>query len=161
MDRLETVRMRVDAIIQTLNQEEDRKFAYLHLYGVSQCATMLALMRGLNAEWCAIAAMLHDIATYALNIGHRDHAQKSAAMAEQLLHELGCFQQKEIVCIVYAIAHHSEKQWKDDDPYAEVLKDADVLEHYLYHPHHSLSESQRWRLDLLHISSCALQHIDT
>lgn len=135
MDRLEMVRERVDRIIADLAAESDRKFAAIHLYGVSQNAVMLALMRNVDWELCAVAAMLHDIASYALNVAHRDHAHKSAELAEKLLSDMNCFTQAERQTIVYAIAHHSDKQIKDADPYAEILKDADVLAHYLYHPH--------------------------
>lgn len=146
MDRLEMVRDRVDRIIRDLADETDRKFAYIHLYGVSQSATMLALIRHVDPEICAVAAMLHDIATYALNAGHRDHAHKSAEMAQKLLQEMNCFEEKEIQTIVYAIAQHSDKLTKDDGIYAEILKDADVLEHYFYHPDSSLNEGDGIRL---------------
>lgn len=149
MDRLEMVRAQVDKIIGDLHREEDRKFAYIHLYGVSQCAVMLALLYQADVERCAIAAMLHDIALYALNAGHRDHAQKSAAIAEQLLRDMGCFTPEDVRSIIYAIAHHSEKEIQDAHMEAEILKDADVLERYLYQPECNLRASAQARLDAL------------
>ena len=146
MDRLEMVREKVDRIIGDLAEDADRKFAYIHLYGVSQSATFLALTHRVNSELCAIAAMLHDIAIYALNVGHRNHAQKSAEIAQSILTEMNCFDEKEIATIVYAIAHHSDKLIRDDDIYAEILKDADVLERYFYHPDHELEEQAGVRL---------------
>ena len=50
MDRLELIRIETDKIIQKLANEENRKFAYLHSYGVSQCAIYLATVRKLDVE---------------------------------------------------------------------------------------------------------------
>ena len=43
---------------------EERRCAYLHLYGVAQACAMLALKRNENAELAIIAGMLHDIYSY-------------------------------------------------------------------------------------------------
>ena len=80
MDRLELIREQTDAVIQKLIKEEERKFAYIHTYGVAQAAAMLATLRKLDVELCCIAAMLHDIALYALNCPHLGHAQRSACL---------------------------------------------------------------------------------
>lgn len=74
MDRLELIRIETDKIIQKLANEENRKFAYLHSYGVSQCAICLATVRKLDVELAGVAGMLHDIAIYAENCPHKDHA---------------------------------------------------------------------------------------
>ena len=76
MDRLELIREQTDAVIQKLVKEEERKFAYIHTYGVAQAAAMLATLRKLDVELCCIAAMLHDIALYAQNCPHLGHAQR-------------------------------------------------------------------------------------
>ena len=57
MDRLELIREQTDAVIQKLVKEEERKFAYIHTYGVAQAAAMLATLRKLDVELCCIAAM--------------------------------------------------------------------------------------------------------
>ncbi len=85
MDRLELIREQTDAVIQKLVKEEERKFAYIHTYGVAQAAAMLATLRKLDVELCCIAAMLHDIALYAQNCPHLGHAQRSAEYAKLLL----------------------------------------------------------------------------
>ena len=56
MDRLELIREQTDAVIQKLVKEEERKFAYIHTYGVAQAAAMLATLRKLDVELCCIAA---------------------------------------------------------------------------------------------------------
>lgn len=146
MDRLELVRMEVDQLISKLQNEEDRKFAYLHLYGVSQFATMLAINKKANVELCAIGAMLHDISMYALNSGRKNHAEKSAEFANKLLNRLQLFKEDEILIITNAISKHSNKLSKDDGIYAEILKDADVLAHYLYNPQIPITENDKVRL---------------
>ena len=50
MDRLELIREQTDAVIQKLIKEEERKFAYIHTYGVAQAAAMLATLRKLDVE---------------------------------------------------------------------------------------------------------------
>lgn len=146
MDRLEEVRSIVDAQIAKMAQETDRKFAYIHLYGTSQFATMLAIKRKIQPELCAIAAMLHDIALYTLNCGRSAHAEKSADTAEQILEQMEAFSEEERQIITHAIRVHSQKLSKQDGIYAETLKDADVLSHYFYNPNIPIGERDRVRL---------------
>lgn len=146
MDRLEKIRMEVDGLLKQLHQESDRKFAYLHLYGVSQFATMLALIRKADPQLCAVAAMLHDISMYACNSGTHNHAKKSADFAKELLQKSALFSTEEIREIVHAIKVHSNKACKEDGMMAEILKDADVLAHYLYNPNIPMSDKDRVRL---------------
>lgn len=146
MDRLELIREKTDAIIRKLNKEEERKFAYIHTYGVAQAAAMLAVLRHLDVELCCIAAMLHDISLYAMNCPHRIHAQKSAEYAEMLLMKTKLFSEEEIRLLTHVIATHSDKMTRHDGAMSELLKDADVLQHYLYNPKIELSEKDRVRL---------------
>lgn len=146
MDRLELVRVEVDRLISKLQNEEDRKFAYLHLYGVAQFAAMLAINKNVSTEICGIAAMLHDISMYALNSGRKNHADKSAEYAKELLENLKVFKEEEILIITNAISKHSNKLSKSDGIYAEILKDADVLAHYLYNTQIPVPEGDKVRL---------------
>ena len=130
MNRLELVRSEVDAIL--LNQENVnvRPEGYIHLYGVAQVCTMLAIKRRLNVELCTIIGMLHDIYTY--KIGYvKEHAILGAVEAENLLRDLEIFTDEEIEIIKTAISHHSDKKTKHDK-YSELLKDADVLQNSIY-----------------------------
>lgn len=146
MDRLELIRCKVDAIISKLANEEDRKFAYIHSYGVSQIAILLAGIRGLSSELAGISAMLHDIAIYAQNCPHAVHAQKSAELSKELLLETQAFSEEEINVICNAISLHSNKLIRNDSRFAELLKDSDVLQHYLYNPLIPLQENDKFRL---------------
>jgi len=146
MDRLESIRIKVDELIRALADENDRKFAYIHLYGASQFAALLAVKRHADIQISAIAAMLHDIASYACNVSNHHHAKKSAQLAQQILTDSGMFQEEEIKVITHAILVHSDKLTKDDNVYAEIVKDADVLTHYFYNPDIPISDKERVRL---------------
>jgi uncharacterized protein len=130
MNRLELVRIEMDTIL--LNQEDVnvRPEGYIHLYGVAQNCTMLAIKRGLDVEICTIIGLLHDIYTY--KVGYvKEHAILGAIEAENLLQDLEFFTEAEIEIIKTAISHHSDKKTKHDK-YSELLKDADVLQNSLY-----------------------------
>lgn len=140
------IRMKVDKIISKLANEETRKFAYLHSYGVSQCAIYLSIVRGLDIELAGIAGMLHDIAVYAENCAHKVHANRSAVIAKDILEESKAFNEEEIIAITNAIALHSDKLTRTDTRFAEMLKDADVLQHYLYNPNMPMQDREKYRL---------------
>jgi len=130
MNRLELVRNEIDTILLNRENIDNRPEGYIHLYGVAQNCTMLAIKRGLNIELCTIAGLLHDIYTY--KIGYvKDHAVLGALEAENLLRDLEMFTDEEIEIIKTAISHHSDKKTKHDK-YSELLKDADLLQDSLY-----------------------------
>lgn len=145
MDRLEYIRQIVDKEIAKL-QEEEKKYAYIHTYGVAQVAALMASIEQLDTEICCIAAMLHDLSIYVLNCPHRVHAEKSAELAKDILTDSKLFTAEEIARIVHAIYVHSDKMKRDDTLLAEVLKDSDVLQHYLYNVNIPLAGKERYRL---------------
>jgi len=141
MNRLELVRIEVDTIL--LNQENVnvRPEGYIHLYGVAQNCSMLAIKRGLDVEICTIMGLLHDIYTY--KVGYvKEHALLGAIEAENLLQDLEFFTEKEIIIIKTAICHHSDKKTKHDK-YSELLKDADVLQNSLYNSTFEIKHRKR------------------
>lgn len=58
--RLDSMRVIVDEMLQALSDSERKRHAYVHLYGVSGFAAMLAYRRGLEADIAAIAGLLHN-----------------------------------------------------------------------------------------------------
>lgn len=132
MNRLERVREVVDRILLEVQDAEGKRCGFVHLYGVSQSAAFLALQRGLNSELAAIAGMLHDIATYESG-NPANHGPRSAERAVGILQELDAFSPEEIAEVQNAVARHSDKSGRHH-PFAELLKDADVLQHFLYNP---------------------------
>ena len=130
MDRTERVRLVVDEILRGQPDEEERRCGFVHLYGVAQACALLALKRGLDAELSTIAGMLHDLWTYKTG-DPTDHGRRGALLAREILLDLGCFAESEIATICEAIAHHRAKG-ELHGAYDELLKDADVLQHYVY-----------------------------
>src|SRR5512145_36165 len=133
-DRLERVRQMVDAIIPTQPDAEQRRCGYVHLYGVSAVCVLLAAKRGLDPEICAAMGMLHDIWNYGpeFSAPHPDHARLGIPEAKRILREAGfSITENEMICT--AIGHHSDKAAVHGE-FDELLKDADVLQHYLYNP---------------------------
>lgn len=51
MNRIEKVREYVDNVLLNMTDTKERRCGYLHLYGVSQACTMIALKRNENVEW--------------------------------------------------------------------------------------------------------------
>lgn len=147
MDRLEYIRTKIDRIIMKMEHEEARKYAYIHLYGVSSCATLLAIKRHLSIELAALAGMLHDIAR-CHNFKSTNHALEGSEMARAILQDAQLFTREEIECVVHAILVHSEKMTRHG-VYDELLKDSDVLDHYLYQPNNPVPEKERKRLYLV------------
>jgi len=140
MNRLERVRRIVDRVLRSVLDPEERRCGFVHLYGVSLTATLLAVQRNLDPELAGVAGMLHDLVTYESG-DPTDHGPRSAVRAGEILREAGDFSEEEISAIQSAIAHHSDKA-DEHGSLEELMKDADVLQHALYnpqlepHPHH-------------------------
>lgn len=132
MDRLESVRQIVDEIVRRQSDQEESRCGFVHLYGVSAVCVQLALKRGLDAQLCAVAGMLHDIWAYKMG-DVRDHARLGALEAARILQQTGAYNEHEVAAVCDAIARHSTKDAVDGE-LAELLKDADVFQHYIYNP---------------------------
>ena len=150
MNRVEAVRARVDDILRGQPNLQQRRCGFVHLYGVAQAAALLALRRGLDVELATLAGMLHDVVTYR-DGDLRDHAARSALEARAILASVDGLGEAEIALICGAIARHSDKM-TIDGPLDELLKDADVLQRYLYNP--TLRDQQTddaWRARLAQV----------
>lgn len=147
MNRLERLRATIDNIVRDQPDLEESRCGFVHLYGVATTCALLALKRGLDPEICMAAGMLHDIWAYKTG-KPADHARLGAIAAKQLLRESGDFTDDEISIICAAIACHSNKGDIDND-ICELLKDADVLQHYLYNTLLEVPGSHIERLDAI------------
>ena len=147
MDRIETVRNIVDKILLNMKDDEERRCAYLHLYGVAQACAMLALKRNENVELAIIAGMLHDIYSYA-SMDPNNHAHKGAEMARNMLNSTNAFREEEINVVCTAIYNHRDKLVVQA-PLDELLKDADVMQHVLYNPLCKIKEGEEKRFSSL------------
>lgn len=144
MNRLEKVRELVNEIIISNTVHAEVPIAFLHLYGVSDFCSMLAMKRGLDIEICAIAGMLHDIWTYKTG-DSKEHAKHGSVEARNIMSELEIFTHDEINRISQMISNHSKKR-KGHDIYDELLKDADTLQHYFYNTSLEIIKKEKERL---------------
>lgn len=129
-NRIELIRQEVNTILLNQQDPEHRCEGYVHLYGVAQNCTLLGIRRGLDIELCTIIGLLHDIYTYKYNYV-KEHAMLGATEAEDLLRKLDVFTDEEIEIIKNAINYHSNKKIKNDK-YSELIKDADVLQNFIF-----------------------------
>lgn len=149
MNRIEILRQYIDNIILNMPDAEERRCAYIHLYGVAQSCALIALKRGENAELATMAGMLHDIYSYA-KMDTKDHAHKSAALAKKILTSLQITNKDETKLICDAIYTHSEKGLVHSD-FNEIIIDADVLQHCLYNPIFVIMPHEKSRYEKLKI----------
>ncbi len=139
MDRQYTktdiVRSILDDEIKKIKDEEQKRCAYVHLYGVGQAAAFLAMKRGFGrefAELAEIAGMLHDYTKY-VNGDNAYHAEKSAQCARTILEKGKVFDVEDIKIVCDAIYNHSRKQ-EIGNAFCEILKDADEMQHFFRNP---------------------------
>ncbi len=130
MNRIEKLREYIDEILLNMNDIEERRHAYMHLYGVSQACALIALKRNQHVELATMAGMLHDLYAYKTGI-RKNHAENGAILAREILEELNLTSKEETELICSAIRNHSSKK-KKHSAFDEVLIDADVLQHRLY-----------------------------
>lgn len=133
--KVDVVRSILDEEIKKIKDEEQKRCAYVHLYGVGQAAAFLAMKRGFGrefAELAEIAGMLHDYVKYVENISE-GHAARSANSAEAILVKGKVFTKEEIELICEAIYQHSFKN-VIGNAFVEVLKDADEMQHFFRNP---------------------------
>lgn len=136
LSRSEQIEKKVIELIITSKIPENRRESSIvwelkHSSGCLQIARILAEKRKLAVELAEVSAVLHDI--YVIVRGsYKNHAKLGVPIAEKLLKESGGFSDTEIETITKAIAHHSKKDIYTDEPYIELVKDADVFDCSLY-----------------------------
>jgi len=142
-NRTEILRKYIDEVVLNMTDHEERRCAYLHLYGVSQACALIALRRSENAELATMAGMLHDFYTYKY-MDSTNHAQKGAILAREVLNNLQLTSPEETDLICSAIHNHSSKGGTFS-AFDEVLIDADVMQHCLYNFTEPIPEHERER----------------
>jgi len=155
INRLEGLRLRIDKLIFE-KQPRNIRYFISHLYGVQRFCTLLAMKRGLDPEIAATCGMLHDI--YQVTAGTTEnHAVKGAEVAEKILKATKQYSAEEINVITTAISRHSKKK-KIHEPYDEVLKDGDVMDHCFYNPVFPILEKEIVRYNnLLREFGCVIE----
>lgn len=143
MNRTYELRNEIDKHLENIKRDE-RLVAVRHLYGVSNLCLILALRRNLNTEICVACGLLHDLWSYEKNV-QENHAKPGAELAREILKSLHSFSNDDISIITRAIKYHSDKGNEHDD-YSEMLKDADVVHHYLCEPDKKFVKSKALRI---------------
>lgn len=143
MNRIETLRSYIDEILLNMKDTEERRCAYIHLYGVAQTCAMIAEKRNSNTELATMAGMLHDLYSYKTMV-RDNHAHLGAELARKILKELNLISNEEIDLICSAIYNHSDKD-KIHLELDEIIKDADVLQHCLYNTTLAVKGSEEYR----------------
>lgn len=146
MGRLKELRKYIDRELNSLDDDK-RNGAFVHLYGVSLAATMIAKKRGLDPELASMAAMLHDFHAYKTG-SYDEHEHKGADLARDILARLGLADDDETQLICSAIYHHGDKLTVDG-PMDEVLKDADVIHHCMNDISKPVKEKEQARFEKL------------
>lgn len=148
MNRIEKLREYIDVILLNMQDVEERRCAYIHLYGVAQYCAMIAIKRGGNSELAIMAGMLHDLYCYKTMV-RKNHAHNGADLARCILKELKLTTEEETELICSAVYNHSDKD-KIHSKFDEILKDADVFQHNLYNTAFPVKEKEMLRyLNLL------------
>lgn len=147
VDRMARLKAYVNDILAHVDDVEERRWGCVHLYGVSMACALIAAKRGEDVELAALAGLLHDLSAYKTMI-QENHAHHSSALAYEAMTHLGLATEAEKETICTAIKHHSDKGTTHSS-FDEVLKDADVLQHCLNNPAHSVLSHERLRWEHL------------
>lgn len=129
MNRYEDILQRLFTLLEGKAHGFYKRNAYHHLIQTATLAMVLAKKRQLDVPLCGIIGLLHDL-SIPLDMNTFNHANRSSEAANRLLDESGLFSDEEKKLILAAIAHHSSKELIQD-PYSELIKDADVWAHLL------------------------------
>lgn len=126
--RINKVKEYIKNIFDQIEDADEKRAAYIHSYGVSQCCALLALKRGLDMELAIVIGLLHDVYSYKTGATAL-HSQNGAEMVrvafKYVLKDL--FSEEEETIIKSAIYHHANKDYVHDE-YDELLKDSDILQ---------------------------------
>jgi len=133
----------VNNIFDHIGDAENKRAAYIHSYGVSQCCALLGAKRGLDLELATVIGLLHDAYSYKTGFTAW-HSHNGAEMARVAFKRslAGLFSEDEQIIMESAIFHHSDKEHVHD-VYDELLKDSDILQHLPFETTYGWANGQR------------------
>lgn len=120
------VKLLLKSKVTDSKRESSIVFELKHSSECIQIARILAQKRSLSIDLAEVIAAFHDVYVV-VNGKYKNHAKRSALIAEGMLGKTGGFSKESIKIICDAIAHHSEKDKYTNGPYIELIKDADVF----------------------------------
>ena len=145
MDRITVVEKIVNDMLLAIEDQNIKTKGFSHIFGVAKLSVLLAIKRNEDQELACIAGLLHDYYAYKA-LDRHNHAIKGALMAADILAKTNLFTKEEITKVYSSISHHSDKDI-EHNTFTEILKDADVLEHYLANPLKDIPEREKARLN--------------
>lgn len=136
LTRSEKIQKKITVLIIRSNIPDEKRDSSLiwelkHSAGVCQMGRLLAQKRKLNIEIAEIICIMHDVCTI-ITGSYKNHGPEGAKIAQKILTDSGDFTENEIIIITKAISQHSNKDHYSDDPYVELVKDADVFDCSFY-----------------------------
>lgn len=120
------VQLLLNSKVKDSKRDSSIVFELKHSSGVIEAARILAERRNLNVTLAEVIAALHDIEVV-VNGSYKEHAKRGALIAKKMLSKISGFSDEEKEIVIDAIAHHSEKENHTNNPYCELIKDADAF----------------------------------
>lgn len=134
MERYRKAQAYSNSIISEIADDRFRAIAYSHSCGVAELCALIAAKRGLDFELARTIGLLHDVYRWRTGTSRLHGINGAEMLRVAFKRELnGVFDERERTLILSAVYHHSDKEHVHD-PYDEMLKDADAMNHYLYDP---------------------------
>jgi len=136
MGRVERLTDLVYGSLAAIKTEPTIVLRYMeHLGGVALLCALLARKRGLDAEICQAAGLLHDLWLYRKGFPitpeeRKLHGEYGAVLAREMTERAGGFSEGEIQIIRAMVFNHNYKE-ETHGEYDELLKDADAFAHLL------------------------------
>lgn len=128
VERIESIRGLVQEMLLNSGGTCYKNKSGVHLYGVSNFASMLAIRRGQDQEVAGIAGLLQGY--YFYKTGIKDFpGPNSADAVRPILRSTQLFSDDELHVILRAIFYH-EDILRAHGPYEEIIKDAVLLQMY-------------------------------
>ncbi|MCP3745419.1 MULTISPECIES: CHAP domain-containing protein [Paenibacillus] len=157
--RLESVRSLVHEMLVTTENTSMKQEAWVHLSGVSNFASMLAMRREQDVEIAAIAGVLHGF--YFYKTGIKDFpGPNSADAVRPIIRSTQLFTDEEQLVILRSIFYQEDRH-QVHGPCEEIIKDAILLQMYLQNTGDNLSKAAIHRLQNVFVElGISVEHVE-
>jgi uncharacterized protein len=130
--RLQSALLREIDKYEKLIPERDKFIDWerVHMASCARLGYLMAETRGVDPELVSCACAVHDYGRI-ITGKQKGHAEAGHLPVKGFLKETGLFSDEEIETIALAVKNHSKKS-ETGTPIEEIVKDADVIDFYLY-----------------------------
>lgn len=131
--RFDRLKIKVTGFLMK-NNPDYAPIGIAHLAYSACIGALLARRRGQDMDMAQTAGYLHDVWLH-LHAPYDEatvklHAHEGALLAERFMREMGEYTDAEIATVARMIENHDFTSQKND-PMSEIMKDSDMLSHYL------------------------------